>query len=227
MKRMFVLAILTMFMLACVIPGLSTAQTPVPPTAAPNVAATSADTQGQMATYVAQTMAAQQPAATQVPAATQAPKATAGAQSTQSTSSAIAVNQNWSGRFLWFGSVNGVNFIIQKISGSSFTGAMAWSFPQCRVTERTQGDIIQDVTTATEQNRWALHPDFQSNKSGTWLRWSQVESIGSGRCYLTITGDWWYGHINSNGHLIAIHFTNSTNAQPDRGATLDATLLSQ
>ena len=221
MKKMFALAILMMFIFACGLPSPSPTQNPAPPTTAPNAVVPTANTQNQMATYVAQTVVAQQPASTQAPAATAVPP------TTQSTSSAIAVNQNWSGRFLWFGSVNGVNFIIQKISGSSFTGAMAWSFPICRVTERTQGDIIQDVTTATEQNRWALHPDFQSSKSGTWLRWSQVESIGSGRCYLTITGDWWYGHINSNGHLIAIHFTNSTNAEPDRGATLDATLLSQ
>jgi len=225
MKKMFVLAIFMMFILACL--PASPTQNPFPPTTAPNTGGATAQPQNQMATFVAQTVEAQPPAATQ-PAATQAPTATTAPQATQSAPIGIAVNQNWSGTFLWFGSVNGVNFIIQKINGTSFTAVMAWSFPQCRVTERTQGDIIQDVTTATEQNRWALHPDFQSgDKSGTWLRWSQVESIGSGRCYLTITGDWWYGHINSNGHLIAIHFTNSTNAEPDRGATLDATLLSQ
>jgi hypothetical protein len=94
--------------------------------------------------------------------------------------------------------------------------------------ERVQGDIIQDVTTATEQNRWALHPDYQSgDKSGTWLRWTETESIGSGRCYLTISGDWYYAHIKSNGHLIAIHFTNTTNSQPDRNALLDLTLNPQ
>ena len=67
-----------------------------------------------------------------------------------------------------------------------------------------------------------------SNKQSPFTyQWAETESIGSGRCYLTITGDWWYAHVKSNGHLIGIHFTNSTNTQPDRGAILDATLLSQ
>jgi hypothetical protein len=132
----------------------------------------------------------------------------------------------WNGTFRWFGSLNPVSFIIQKVNGASFTGAMYWTFPVCRVTERTEGDIIYDITTATEQNRWALHPDFQSgDKSGTWLRWTQNESIGATRCYLTISGDWWYAHIK-NGHMTGIHFTNSTNTVPDKGATFDFTLVS-
>jgi hypothetical protein len=222
MKKMLVLAILTMFIFACV-PGPSPTQNPVPP----NVAATSGDTQGQMATYVAQTMAAQQPAPNQ-PTATQPPAPTTVSQATHSTSIGIAVNQNWSGTFLWNGYKNTVNLIIQKINGLSFTGAQAWSATQCRVTERIQGDIIQDVTSATEQNRWTLHPDYQSgDKSGTWLRWTETENIGGGRCYLTISGDWYYAHIKSNGHLIAIHFTNPTNTQPDRNALLDLTLNPQ
>jgi hypothetical protein len=227
MKKTFVIAILTMFILACGLPALSTTQSPVPPTTAPNTGGATAQPQNQMATFVAQTVEAQPPAATQ-PAATQAPTATTAPQATQSAPIGIAVNQNWSGTFLWNGYSNVVNLIIQKINGSSFTGAQAWSATQCRVTERTQGDIIQDVTTATEQNRWALHPDYQSgDKSGTWLRWTETESIGSGRCYLTISGDWYYAHVKSNGHLIAIHFTNSTNTQPDRNAILDLTLYSQ
>jgi len=133
----------------------------------------------------------------------------------------------WNGSFRWFGSLNPVSFIIQKVNGSSFTGAMYWTFSVCKVTERTEGDIIYDITTATEQDRWALHPDFQSgDKSGTWLRWTQNESIGATKCYLTISGDWWYAHISSNGHMTGIHFTNSTNTVPDKGATFDFTKVS-
>jgi len=130
----------------------------------------------------------------------------------------------WNGKFRWFGSLNPVTFVIQEVNGSSFTGAMYWTFTQCRITERVEGEIYQDITTAPEQNRWALHPDFQSgDKSGTWLRWTQNESIGATRCYLTISGDWWYAHIGSNGHMTGIHFTNSTNTEPDTGATFDFT----
>ena len=43
------------------------------------------------------------------------------------------------------------------------------------------------------------------------------------KCYLTISGDWWYAHINSKGHMTGIHFTNDTNTVPDTGATFDFT----
>ena len=133
----------------------------------------------------------------------------------------------WRGTFRWFGSLNPVNFIIQEVNGPSFTGAMYWQFTQCKVTQRVEGDIIQDITTATEQNRWALHPDFQSgDKSGLWLRWTQNKDISGSICSLTISGDWWYAHINSDGHMVGIHFTNSTNTEPDTGATFDFTLVS-
>ena len=131
----------------------------------------------------------------------------------------------WNGTFRWFGSLNPVSFIIQKVNGPKFTGAMYWTFTQCRITEAVDGDIYQDITTAPEQNRWELHPDFQSDdKSGIWLRWTQNESVGASKCYLTISGDWWYAHIK-DGHMIGIHFTNATNTVPDKDATFDFTLL--
>ena len=131
----------------------------------------------------------------------------------------------WNGTFRWFGSVNPVTFIVDEVKGSKFSGAMYWVFPQCRITERVEGDVIYDIATATEQNRWALHPDFENgDTSGIWLRWTQNESIGSSKCYLTISGDWWYGHINSEGRLVGIHFTNATNAVPDKDATFNFTL---
>lgn len=217
MKKMFVVPILMMFILAC---GIVAPTTVPPPTTAPNTVAAT-ESQDLISTFVAQTVEAQLPAATETSLPTAVPP------TAQATPIPFTPSQ-WNGTFLWFGSINPVSFIIQKVNGSSFTGAMFWSFPQCRVTERAQGDIIQDITTATEQNRWALHPDFQSgDKSGTWLRWTQNESIGATRCYLTISGDWWYAHITSNGHMIGIHFTNSTNAVPDKDATFDFTLLKQ
>src|SRR3989304_3135163 len=90
-----------------------------------------------------------------------APPPTAVPPTAQATSIPFTPSQ-WNGTFRWFGSLNPVSFIIQKVNGSSFTGAMYWTFSACRVTERTEGDVIYDITTATEQNRWALHPDFQS-----------------------------------------------------------------
>lgn len=131
-------------------------------------------------------------------------------------------NTTWFGRFRWFGSLNPVTFIIEKVNGSKFEGAMYWTFTQCRVTEAVDGDIFTDISTAPEQNRWAQHPDYiNGDRSGTWLRWTQNESIGSTKCYLTISGDWWYAHINSQGHMTGIHYTNDTNAVPDTGATFD------
>jgi hypothetical protein len=222
MKKIFVISIITLIILACGVPAL--APNSAPPTSAPDIAATSAQSQNQMATFVAQTVQAQPPAPTQTPAATAVPP-TAAQQATQSSPVAIQPNQNWNGTFLWQdGFKYPVTFAITKVSGSSFTGAMVWSFSICKVTERTQGDIIQDVTSATEQSRWSLHPDFKSgDKGGTWLRWSQVESIGSGRCYLNITGDWYYAHVK-NGHMIGIHFANDTNTEPDRNVVFDFTL---
>lgn len=133
-------------------------------------------------------------------------------------------NTSWFGRFRWFGSLNPVTFVINKVNGTKFEGAMYWTFTQCRITEAVDGDIFTDITTAPEQNRWAFHPDFESgDKSGTWLRWTQNESIGGQKCYLTISGDWWYAHINSEGHMTGIHFTNTTNTVPDTGATFDFT----
>ena len=133
-------------------------------------------------------------------------------------------NTSWFGRFRWFGSLNPVTFVINKVNGSKFEGAMYWTFTQCRITEAVDGDIFTDITAAPEQNRWELHPDFQSgDKSGTWLRWTQNESIGGQKCYLTISGDWWYAHIDSKGHMTGIHFTNDTNTVPDTGATFDFT----
>ena len=216
-NRAFVLTLAISVILACsVTMGAPTASTPtaVPPTIVPNTVATTTQTPDQLGTFVAQTLEAQQPTSTEAPPPTAVPP----------TAPAFTPSQ-WNGTFRWFGSLNPVSFIIQKVNGSSFTGAMYWTFSTCRVTERTQGDIYYDITTAPEQNRWALHPDFQSgDKSGTWLRWTQNESIGATRCYLTISGDWWYAHISSNGHMTGIHFTNSTNIEPDRDATFDFTL---
>jgi hypothetical protein len=229
MKKLFVLSIVTLVILACGVPALGPS---AQPTSAPNSGAPSGSNASDMATFVALTVQAQQPAATQAPAATAVSQPTAASGSSQTgqgTSAGLKVNQNWGGTFLWHdGHQYPVTLAISKVSDTSFTGAMVWSFSTCRVTERVQGDIYQDVTSAPEQSRWALHPDFKSgDKSGPWFRWTQTESIGSGACYLTITGDWWYGHIGGDGHLTGIHFENSTDAQPDKNVVFDFSLPSQ
>jgi hypothetical protein len=227
MKKIFVVAILVMSILACGVPAAVTPNS-APPTSAPNSAATAAQEQINMATYVAQTMQAQQPAATLPATATQVPAATAVPPTAQSASVAVAPGQNWNGVVYWQGYTYPVDLVILKVKGSSFTGAMAWSAPICKVMTSIKGDIIQDITTATEQNRWALLPAFQSgDKSGTWLRWTQIESIGSTRCYLTSMSDWWYAHIGSDGHVTGIHFENDTATQPNSSVTFDFYLSSQ
>lgn len=143
----------------------------------------------------------------------------------QPTQMAVAITpSSWFGRFRWFGSLNPVTFVIEKVNGDKFKGAMYWTFTECKVNERVDGDIYMDISAAPEQNRWAQHPDFVSgDKSGAWLRWTQNEAFGGTKCTLSISGDWWYAHINSQGHMTGIHFTNSTNSLPDAGATFDFT----
>ena len=227
MKKIFLVAILVMSISACGVPA-AVPPNSAPPTSAPNSAATAAQGQIDMATYVAQTVQAQQPAATLPATATQAPTATAVPPTAQSASVVIAAGQNWNGVVNWQGYTYPVDLAILKVNGSSFTGAMVWSAPICRVTTSVKGDIIQDITTATEQNRWALLPDFKSgDKSGTWLRWTQIDSIGSTRCYLTSMSDWWYAHIGSDGHVTGIHFENDTATQPSSLVTFDFSLSSQ
>lgn len=141
----------------------------------------------------------------------------------QPPASSFSVSQ-WSGSFLepW-GARVGMNLVVLKIKNTSFTGKMSWNFGDCAALMALNGEIITDVSAATEQNRWALHPDFQSgDKGGTWLRWTQTENQGNPKCYVN-TGDWWYGHIGSNGHLIAIRFMNDTDPKPATG-NLDLTL---
>jgi hypothetical protein len=208
-KRSLILTLSLIFVLACSI-SMGAKPTAIPPVAPPP-AQVPLPTYTPYPTYTVEAPPLVQPT---IPPTAQA------------TPFPLAQTQ-WNGTFRWFGSLNPVSFIIQKVNGSSFTGAMYWTFDICKVTERTEGDIIYDITTATEQNRWALHPDFQSgDKVGTWLRWTQNESIGATKCYLTISGDWWYAHISSNGHMTGIHFTNSTNTVPDADATFDFTKVS-
>ena len=227
MKKLFVIAITMMVVLsACGAPAAIPAS--VPPNTVPNALAATVQAQNQMGTFVAQTVEAQQPTPNQPTATAQPPTATAVPPTAQSSSVVIEAGQNWNGTVYWQGYTYPVALAIVKVNGSSFSGAMVWSATQCRVTTSVKGDIIQDITTATEQNRWALHPDFQSgDKSGTWLRWTQIESIGSTFCYLTSMSDWWYAHIASNGNMTGIHFENSTDAKPDSSVTFDFTLTSQ
>lgn len=215
-SRALVLTLAVSLVLACAV----TLGSPATPTAVPTTTATATvtvPTVDQVSTSVALTLAAQPPTqAIQVLPPTNAP---------QPTALPITISPgNWHGTFRWFGPLYPLTFTIVKVNDSTFTGTMYWHTDQCQITERVEGDIIQDITTATEQNRWKLHPDYQSGDlGGVWLRWTQNESIGGTRCYLTISGDWWYGHLRSDGHLVGIHFTNDTNLEPDKDATFDFT----
>ena len=156
MKKLLVIVVMMLVVLsACGSPAPTATPNSVPPTAVSN--ATGA-TQNEMATFVAQTVEARNQIGTFVAQTVEAQQPTAAPptatqSATAQPTAAITADQNWGGTMTWFGEVDGVNLIIQKVDGSSFTGAMAWSFKICRVTERVQGDIIQDITTATEQNR--------------------------------------------------------------------------
>jgi hypothetical protein len=135
-------------------------------------------------------------------------------------------NTQWSGGFRGYrGRIIPVTLIIQNVIGSKFEGDMYWLFNECNYFQKVDGDIYKDITTAPEQERWAFHPDFISgDRSGTWLRWTQSGNISSKKCYPLYSGDWWYAHINIQGHMTGIHFTNTTNTVPDTGETFDLEL---
>jgi hypothetical protein len=144
---------------------------------------------------------------TEVPVAT-ATSASAG-------SGAITAPQEWDGYYRQAQSGHSLDMqlFIKKITGTAFTGTM-WLGYHAQVPSETkiQGDIITDITSATEQNRWTFNKDFSNDKSGTWLRWTETDLIvGAGVHGL---GGWYYAHLRSDGQLLGIYFDNATAASP-------------
>ncbi|MFZ1043315.1 MAG: hypothetical protein WCA79_14690 [Anaerolineales bacterium] len=214
MKKIFVIAILMMVILsAC---GTSAPTAAPAPTTAPVVAqATTAPTITALPTEVpaatptsAPTMAA---SPTEVPAVT----ATLAPTSAPTGSVAITAPQEWDGYYRQAKSGHSldIQLFIKKITGTTFTGTMWWRYYAQTSTEtKVQGDIITDVASATEQNRWAFNPDFNTDKSGTWLRWTETDYlVGTG--YQGLNG-WYYAHIRSDGQLLGIYFGNATDPNP-------------
>ena len=107
-----------------------------------------------------------------------------------------------------------MQLFIKKITGTAFTGTM-WLgyYAQTKTETKIQGDIITDITSATEQNRWAFNKDFSNDKSGTWLRWTETDFVvGTGYHGL---GGWYYAHLRSDGQLLGIYFDNATAPSPE------------
>jgi len=163
-----------------------------------------APTEAPATATTAPTMAA---SPTEVPVAT-ATSASAG-------SGAITAPQEWDGYYRQAQSGHSLDMqlFIKKITGTAFTGTMWLGYYAQKPTETNiQGDIITDITSATEQNRWAFNKDFSNDKSGTWLRWTETDLIvGAGVHGL---GGWYYAHLRSDGQLLGIYFDNATVASP-------------
>jgi len=196
MKRIFIVVIPVLFiLLAC---GL------FPSTATPTAVATSTNT-----------ITAILPTATVLPTST--PNATI----------AVTAPQQWTGTLRDVdGTSRVISLIINKINGTAFTGNMYWAPVRgySLVITAAHGDIITNIDTATEQNRWGFLPDFKSgNKGGIWLRWTETANV-KGCC--VIMNGWYYAHIQSNGHLAGIFFRNDKVANPDNASydlTVDVT----
>jgi len=192
---------------------------PATATPAPSATAVSPSTEtapaslDQIGTFVAQTVEAQQTAgATEVIPPTEAPQIPLGTPVSFGPS-------NWNGSFLepWGARVT-MALVVLKVNGDSFTGKMSWRFSSfCSALMSLKGEIIQDINSASEQSRWAQHPDYISGDlGGLWLRWTQLENQGNPDCYVN-TGDWWYAHIGSSGRMIGIRFMNTTDPNPANG----------
>ena len=216
MKRIFVIAILMMVVLsAC---GTSAPAAAPASTIAPVVA------QATMAPTTAPAIPTEVPAATPTTAPpTQIPAATAASAPTGAVPAIIA-GQQWFGydRQAESGHSLTVQLFIKTVTDTSFTGTMWWHYYSQPSTEtKIHGDIITDITSATEQNRWAFIKDFNTDKSGTWLRWTETDFlVGSGYQAL---GGWYYVHLRSDGHLVGIYFENAKNPNPEAD-TYDLTL---
>ena len=198
MKKISVIAILMIVVLsAC---GTSAPAVAPAPTIAPVVA------QATMAPTAAPTITA---LPTEVPAATAASAPTGAVP-------AIVAGQQWFGydRQAESGHSLTVQLFIKTVTDTSFTGTMWWHYYSQPSTEtKIHGDIITDITSATEQNRWAFNKDFNTDKSGTWLRWTETDFlVGSGYHAL---GGWYYAHLRSDGQLVGIYFQNDKNPNPE------------
>jgi hypothetical protein len=210
MKNFFVIAILMIVTLS----ACGTSAPAAAPTTAPVVAqATMAPTTAPAPTEVPATATTAPTVAaspTEVPAAT--------ATSAPSGSVAITAPQEWDGNYRQAESGHsiGIQLFIKKITGSTFTGTMWWRYFAQPVTEtKVQGDIITDIASATEQTRWAFNKDFNTDKSGTWLRWTETDFV-VGPGYHGLNG-WYYAHLRSDGQLLGIYFDNAkvSNPEPD------------
>ena len=214
MKKIFVIAILMIVVLsACGTSEPTAAPTTAPvvvqPITAPTIVSVMAASPTEVPTATptsAPTMAA---SPTEVPAATPTSAPTGSV-------SAITAPQEWDGyyRQVERGKSLTIQLFIKTLTGTSFTGTMWWHFYGQPSTEtKINGDIITDIASATEQNRWAFNKDFNSDKSGTWLRWTETDFlVGTG--FNPING-WYYAHLRSDGQLEGIYFQNAENPNPE------------
>lgn len=206
-NRFIIISLATMLILAC---AVSTSPQAQPPVEQPPVV---------QATYTALPTYTPYPTDAAVVAAS--PTTAAPTSAPQSPAVNFTVSQ-WSGTLLqpWGSRIN-MTLIVLKVNGNTFSGKMSWRISECTALMALKGEIITDINTASEQNRWSQHPDFSSDKGGAWLKWTQTENQGDPNCYIN-SGDWWYAHVGSNNHLTAIRFMNDTDPAPANGG-LDLT----
>jgi len=218
MKKIFVIAILmTVILSAC---GTSAPTAAPAPTTAPVVAqATMAPTMVPAASPTEVSAATSTTAPTMAPTAAPAPTEVPGATATSAPagSAGITAPQEWDGYYRQAKSGHSLDMqlFIKTVTGTAFTGTMWLGYHAQSPTEtKIQGDIITDVTSATEQNRWAFNKDFSNDKSGTWLRWTETDLLVGTGDYHGL-GGWYYAHLRSDGQLLGIYFDNATVATPE------------
>jgi hypothetical protein len=201
MKKFFLLAILTIVVLACSLftPAAPPTEIPVDtPTSVPTETPTSTPTDLPMPTLALGPTLEPTPEPLAVPTIVQLP-------------------QQWNGTYTYnTGQKQNISFIIEKVDETEFTGKMVWqSFDRFRgAILKMNGYFITDFGDETEQAKWSYHKDFGEDTSGNWLKWTETEVI-QGANY-TVNG-WYYAHIRDNGTMVAIYFFSKDAAIPDNG----------
>jgi hypothetical protein len=137
----------------------------------------------------------------------------------QPSPTAIAVPQQWNGTYSYTtGQRQNINFLIEKVNGTQFSGKMIWqSYGSWKgAMLKMNGEFITDFGDSHEQARWGNLEDYHSgDKSGTWLKWTETEII-KGSDY-TVNG-WYYAHIRQDGTMTAVYFFNKDSTVADNGS---------
>lgn len=134
----------------------------------------------------------------------------------------------WSGTYSRKGNIQSTSLIVEEVNGDAFEGKMTARVTQnsappgsswndgtrnLTVITKMEGSFVTDFGDAFEQARWNFHEDYEGgDRSGIWFKWTETAMV-KGTNY-PLNG-WYYGHIRSDGTLVAIYFFNDTDPTPD------------